>query len=52
MELYAHGLNYYREHIKSTSCIHYQIEKAGDVVNVVPDFAQIWTRLSENDRKC
>tara|TARA_Y100000816_G_C26079390_1_gene568666 strand:+ start:150 stop:1577 length:1428 start_codon:yes stop_codon:yes gene_type:complete len=50
MELYANGLNYYREHIKPTSRIHYQIEKAGDVVNVVPDFAQIWTRLRENDR--
>ena len=50
MELYANGLNYYREHIKPTSRIHYQIEKAGDVVNVVPDFAQIWTRLRENDK--
>ena len=50
MELYSNGLNYYREHIKPTSRIHYQIEKAGDVVNVVPDYAQIWTRLRENDR--
>jgi aminobenzoyl-glutamate utilization protein B len=50
LELYANGLNYYREHIKPTSRIHYQIEKAGDVVNVVPDYAQIWTRLRENDR--
>ncbi len=50
MELYTTGLNYYREHIKPTSRIHYQIEKAGDVVNVVPDYAQIWTRLRENDR--
>lgn len=50
MELYANGLNYYREHIKPTARIHYQIEKAGDVVNVVPNYAQIWTRLRENDR--
>ncbi|MDB4621200.1 amidohydrolase, partial [Flavobacteriaceae bacterium] len=50
MELYTTGLNYYREHIKPTARIHYHIEKAGDVVNVVPDFAQIWTRLRENDR--
>ena len=48
MELYTTGLNYYREHILPTSRIHYQIEKAGDVVNVVPDYAQIWTRLREN----
>lgn len=50
MELYTTGLNYYREHIKPTARIHYDIEKAGDVVNVVPDYAQIWTRLRENDR--
>ena len=48
MELYTTGLNYYREHILPTSRIHYQIESAGDVVNVVPDYAQIWTRLREN----
>jgi len=48
MELYTTGLNYYREHILPTSRIHYQIEKAGDVVNVVPYYAKIWTRLREN----
>jgi aminobenzoyl-glutamate utilization protein B len=48
LELYTTGLNYYREHILPTSRIHYQIEKAGDVVNVVPDYAKIWTRLREN----
>jgi len=50
MELFTTGLNYYREHIKPTARIHYDIEKAGDVVNVVPDYAQLWTRLRENDR--
>ncbi len=50
MELYTTGLNYYREHIKPTARIHYDIEKAGDVVNVVPEYAQIWTRLRENNR--
>ena len=50
MELYTTGLNYYREHIKPTARMHYDIEKAGDVVNVVPEYAQIWTRLRENDR--
>ena len=51
MDLYTTGLNYYREHILPTSRIHYQIEKAGDVVNVVPEYAQIWTRLRENNRE-
>ena len=49
LELYTTGLNYYREHIRPTARIHYDIEKAGDVVNVVPEYAQIWTRLREND---
>ena len=48
MELYTTGLNYYREHILPTSRIHYQFEAAGDVVNVVPDYAKIWTRLRGN----
>ena len=51
MELYTTGLNYYREHVRPTARIHYDIEKAGDVVNVVPEYAQIWTRLRENDKK-
>jgi aminobenzoyl-glutamate utilization protein B len=51
MELFTTGINYYREHIKPTARIHYQIEKAGDVVNVVPENAQIWVRVRENDRE-
>ena len=50
-ELYTTGLNYYREHIRPTARIHYHIEAAGDVVNVVPEHAQIWTRVRENDRE-
>ena len=51
MELFTTGINYYREHIKPTARIHYQIERAGDVVNVVPENAQIWVRVRENDRE-
>ena len=51
MELYTTGLNYYREHIRPTGRIHYYIEKAGDVVNVVPEKAQIWTRVREMIKK-
>ena len=50
LELYTTGMNYYREHIRPTARIHYHIETAGDVVNVVPEHAQIWTRVRENDR--
>lgn len=51
LELYTTGMNYYREHIRPTARIHYHIETAGDVVNVVPEHAQIWTRVRENDRE-
>ena len=51
MELYTTGLNYLREHILPTSRIHYQIEKAGDVANVVPEYARIWTRIRDPKRE-
>ncbi|HEV8383816.1 MAG TPA: amidohydrolase [Candidatus Acidoferrales bacterium] len=41
MELFAHGMNLMREHVKPTVRIHYAIEKGGDVPNVVPDYARI-----------
>jgi aminobenzoyl-glutamate utilization protein B len=28
--------------------IHYHTEKSGDVVNIVPDYARIWTRVRDN----
>lgn len=51
LELYTTGINYLREHAKPTVRIHYQIEKAGDVVNVVPEKAIIWTRVRDRDRE-
>ncbi len=47
MEFYTTGLNYLREHLKPSARIHYLIEHAGDVVNVVPENAQIWTRMRD-----
>ncbi len=51
LELYTTGINYLREHVKPTVRIHYLIEKAGDVVNVVPENAMIWTRVRDRDRE-
>jgi len=51
LELYTTGINYLREHVKPTVRIHYLIEKAGDVVNVVPENAVIWTRVRDKDRE-
>lgn len=50
MELYAHGINAYREHVKPTVRIHYHMQQAGDVVNVVADYAKIWVRVRDTKR--
>lgn len=47
MEFFMHGLNYMREHVKPTVRIHYQVMNGGDVVNVVPDYARLWTRVRD-----
>jgi aminobenzoyl-glutamate utilization protein B len=50
MELYTTGINYIREHIKPTVRIHYHIQNGGDVVNVVPDYSKVWTRVRDSKR--
>lgn len=50
LELYTTGMNYYREHIKPTSRIHYHIQDGGQVVNVVPDYSKIWVRVRDPKR--
>lgn len=50
LELYTHGINAYREHVKPTVRIHYHIMDAGKVVNVVPDYAKIWVRVRDRSR--
>ncbi|WP_439106840.1 amidohydrolase [Congregibacter sp.] len=51
LELYAHGINAYREHIEPTVRIHYHIMDAGKVVNVVPDYSKIWVRVRDRSRE-
>jgi aminobenzoyl-glutamate utilization protein B len=41
-ELFLHGVNLMREHIKPTSRLHYSIVAGGDVPNVVPEHAKVW----------
>jgi aminobenzoyl-glutamate utilization protein B len=50
LELYTHGINMYREHVKPTVRIHYHIQDAGKVVNVVPDYSKIWVRVRDTKR--
>ena len=50
VELFAHGVNMMREHVKPTVRMHYVMQKAGDVPNVVPDYARIWIWLRDSHR--
>ena len=51
LELYTTGINYYREHVKPSVRIHYHIQDAGQVVNVVPDYSRIWVRVRDSGRE-
>ncbi len=51
LELYTSGINFYREHVKPTVRIHYHIQDAGKVVNVVPDYARIMVRVRDTKRE-
>jgi aminobenzoyl-glutamate utilization protein B len=51
LELYTTGINYYREHIRPSTRIHYHIQDGGQVVNVVPDYARLWVRVRDPKRE-
>ena len=42
VEAFTHGVNLLREHVRPTVRMHYTVQRAGDVPNVVPDFAKVW----------
>ena len=42
VELFTHGVNLMREHIKPTSRLHYTIVDGGDVPNVIPEYSKVW----------
>lgn len=48
MELFTTGLNYLREHVKPTVRMHYHIQHGGDVVNVVPEYSRVFTRVRDS----
>jgi aminobenzoyl-glutamate utilization protein B len=51
LELFTHGVNMMREHVKPTVRMHYAIREGGDVPNVVPDHAKLWIWARDFDRK-
>jgi aminobenzoyl-glutamate utilization protein B len=50
LELFTHGLNMLREHVKPSVRIHYTIQKGGDVPNVIPEYAKIWCWVRDSKR--
>jgi aminobenzoyl-glutamate utilization protein B len=41
-EAFVHGVNLLREHVRPSVRMRYTIVKAGDVPNVVADYAKVW----------
>lgn len=42
LELFTHGLNMMREHVRPTVRMHYVIQEGGQVPNVIPEYARLW----------
>jgi aminobenzoyl-glutamate utilization protein B len=50
-EIFTHAINMMREHIRPTSRMHYVVVDAGDVPNVVPEYAKVWIWLRDTKRE-
>ncbi len=50
-ELFVVGVNTLREHIKPSVRIHYITKYAGDVPNVVPEYAKVWIWIRDAKRE-
>lgn len=48
VELFTHGLNLMREHVRPSVRMHYVIQNGGDVPNVIPEHAKIWCWLRDS----
>jgi len=42
LELFTHGINALREHVRPSVRIHYVVQDGGLVPNVVPEYAKLW----------
>lgn len=51
IEAFTHGINLLREHVRPTVRMHYTVQRAGNVPNVVPDDARILTWLRDSRRE-
>jgi aminobenzoyl-glutamate utilization protein B len=50
LELFTFGVNLMREHVRPTTRMHYTVTAAGDVPNVVPEYARVWLWLRDWER--
>lgn len=50
LELFLHGVNMLREHVKPSVRMHYAIQAGGDVPNVVPEYAKVWMWVRDSKR--
>ncbi|MGB3328298.1 MAG: amidohydrolase, partial [Thermomicrobiales bacterium] len=50
LELFCHGINLMREHVKPTVRMHYVVEAGGETPNVVPDYARLAMFIRDEDR--
>ncbi len=50
VELMNHGVNMMREHIEPSARIHYVMPNAGEVPNVVPEYAKAWYYVRDTTR--
>jgi aminobenzoyl-glutamate utilization protein B len=50
LELFTHGLNMLREHVRPSVRIHYVILDGGKVPNVVPEYAKLWCWVRDTKR--
>jgi aminobenzoyl-glutamate utilization protein B len=51
MELFLHGVNMLREHVRPSVRMHYAIQSGGDVPNVVPEYARVWMWVRDSKRE-
>jgi aminobenzoyl-glutamate utilization protein B len=51
VELFLDGVNMLREHVKPSVRMHYVIQSAGDVPNVVPEYAKVWMWVRDSKRE-
>ncbi len=50
LEIFTHGVNMLREHVRPSVRMHYIIEAGGDVPNVVPEYPRVWMWVRDSQR--